>query len=146
MSAPFVERFSARWVDMDFNQHMRNAAYLGCAEETRMRFLVANGFPPDELRRLQLGPVTVEDKLTYKQELRLLEPFSVELTLVAITDDARKMKLRNRVLRDRDGALCATVESVGLWFDIAARRPVAPPEDLRAVWLGLHRSEDFERW
>jgi acyl-CoA thioesterase FadM len=39
MTKPFIEKFRARWADMDFNQHMRNAAYLGCAEETRVRYL-----------------------------------------------------------------------------------------------------------
>ncbi len=29
---PYSIRLFARWPDMDFNQHMRNAAYLGGAD------------------------------------------------------------------------------------------------------------------
>ena len=128
---------------MDFNQHMRNAAYLGVAEETRLRFLEDGGFPMAELYRRRLGPVVVEDLLTYKKELRLLEPFRVDMAIVAISPDARKLKVRNRFFRNSDGALCATVETLILWFDLEARRTVVPPRDLGQLWLGLARTDDF---
>jgi acyl-CoA thioester hydrolase len=144
LPATFSIRLFARWADMDFNQHMRNAAYLGASEDCRMRFLADRGFSMAELQRRQLGPVVLEDKLTYKQELKLLEPYRVELSLAAITRDGRRMKLRNTFTRDADTALVAAVESVVLWLDLAARKPVVPPEELRAAWLGLARSSDFE--
>jgi acyl-CoA thioester hydrolase len=133
----------ARWPDMDFNQHMRNAAYLGASEDCRMRFLSEKGFTMDEFRSRLLGPVVVEDRLVYKKERQLLEPFRVDLALAAITRDARRMKVRNSFFRGSDGALAAVVESVVVWFDLKARKPVAPPEDLGAAWLGLARTDDF---
>jgi acyl-CoA thioester hydrolase len=141
---PFVQEYRARWADMDFNQHMRNAAYLGCGEETRMRFLDAHGFTMEEFVRRRLGPVVVEDRLTYHRELRLLERFSVDLAVAGITRDARKMKIRNRFFRGADDELVATLDSFVLWFDLAARRPVTPPADLAGLWLGLARTDDFE--
>ncbi|MEW5848586.1 MAG: thioesterase family protein [Myxococcota bacterium] len=140
-----VEQYRARWADMDFNQHMRNAAFLGVAEETRMRFLEAHGFGMAEFQKRQLGPVVLEDKLTYKQELKLLEPFSVDLALAAITSDARRMKVRNRVMK-ADGSLAAVVDSVVLWFDLVARKPVTPPPELVRLWQELDRTSDFEAW
>ena len=128
---------------MDFNQHMRNAAFLGCSEEARMGFLEAHGWTMAEFVKRRLGPVVLEDRLVYRKELQLLEPFRVDLALAAITEDGRRMRLRNRFLRASDGALCAVVESVILWLDLDARRPVAPPADLRDLWLGLARTEDF---
>ena len=143
MGEPYVQEYRARWADMDFNQHMRNAAYLGVAEETRLRFLEDAGFPMAELYRRRLGPVVVEDILTYKMELRLLEPFRVDMATSAISPDARKMKVRNRFFRSSDGALCATVETLILWFDLEARRTTAPPPEMGQLWLGLARTEDF---
>lgn len=131
---------------MDFNQHMRNAAYLGCSEETRMRYLDANGFGMAEFVKRRLGPVVVEDKLTYKHELALLESFRVDMTLAAATEDLRRMKVRNRFTRASDGAVCAIVESVVLWFDLAQRKPIAPPPELAAVWRSLARADDFQVW
>src|SRR5215813_7966104 len=129
MSEPYVQEYRARWADMDFNQHMRNAAYLGVAEETRFRYLASNGWGMEEFQRRQIGPVVLEDRITYKKELRLLEPFRVDFALIGISGDARKFRLRNRFFRTSDEALCATVESFGVWFDIAQRRPVAPPPE-----------------
>jgi len=143
MSEPYVQEYRARWADMDFNQHMRNAAFLGCSEETRMRFLDANGWTMEAFVQRRLGPVVVEDRLSYKKELRLLEPFTVDLALAGASEDGRKMKLRSRIARSSDGALCAVVESVVLWLDLAARKPVAPPPELLAVWLKLARTEDY---
>ena len=143
MPTAFVQDYRARWVDMDFNQHMRNAAYLGWSEETRMRFLDAHGWSMDEFTRLRLGPVVVEDRLTYRSELRLLEPFQVDLVVAGISSDARKMRVRNHFRRTADGGPCAMVESVILWFDLAARNAVAPPPALRDLWLSLPRTDDF---
>ena len=143
MPIAFVQDYRARWADMDFNQHMRNAAYLGWSEETRMRFLDTHGWSMAEFTRRRLGPVVVEDRLTYRTELRLLEPFQVDLVLAGISSDARKMRVRNHFRRTTDGAPCATVESVIVWFDLAARKTVAPPPELRDLWLSLARTDDF---
>ena len=143
MAEPYVQEYRARWADMDFNQHMRNAAYLGVAEETRLRFLESGGWTMAEFMRQRLGPVVVEDVLTYRKELRLLEPFRVDMATAAITADARKMKVRNRFFRESDGALCATVDSLVLWFDLEARGAVVPPPQLGQLWLDLARTEDF---
>ena len=131
---------------MDFNQHMRNAAYLGCSEDTRMKYLDASGWTMREFTARQIGPVVLEDKLLYRKELGLLEKFRVDMNLAAITEDARRMKVRNRFFRESDDALCAVVDSVIIWFDIAARRPVAPPPELAALWLSLPRTDDFEAY
>ena len=144
LPSTFSIRLFARWPDMDFNQHMRNAAYLGASEDCRMRFLADRGFTMAELQRLQLGPVVLEDRLAYKKELKLLEAFRVELALLAITRDGRRMKLRNTFTREPDAALVAVVESVVLWLDLAARRPITPPDALKAAWFGLARTDDFE--
>jgi acyl-CoA thioester hydrolase len=139
----FSIRLFARWPDMDFNQHMRNAAYLGASEDCRMRFLADHGFTMDRFRELQLGPVVLEDRLSYKKELKLLEGFRVELALANITHDGRRMKVRNTFYRDSDDGLVAVVESVVLWFDLVGRKPITPPEELKGIWLSLARTSDF---
>lgn len=145
-AVPYSLSLFARWSEMDFNQHMRNAAFLGASEDCRTRFLEERGFGVHELQRRRLGPVVLEDKLVYRKELGLLEAYRVELVLAAITRDGRRMKLRNVLHRERDGALAATVESVVLWLDLEARKPIVPPDELREVWLGLARAEDFAFW
>jgi acyl-CoA thioester hydrolase len=140
----FAIQLFARWPDMDFNQHMRNAAYLGASEDCRMRFLAEHGFTMEEFRKRKIGPVVLEDRLVYKKELQLLEGFRVDLALAAITRDGRRMRVRNSFYREQDSALVAVVESVVMWLDLAARKPIAPPEQLKAAWFALARTSDFE--
>lgn len=144
MSNTFSQSFRAGWADMDFNQHMRNAAYLGYSEQTRMLYLDANDWTMAEFMKRKIGPVVLEDRLTYRKELKLLEPFRVELVLAGITADGGRMRVRNRFLRESDGALAAVVDSLVLWMDLASRKPIAPPEELARLWQSLPRSEDFQ--
>ncbi len=145
MGELFVEAFRARWTDMDF-QHMRSGAFLECAEETRVRFLSEHGWPMARFLEASIAPVALEDKLTYRHELRLLDAFRVDLAVAAITPDARWMKVRSRFVRDLGDVHVATVETVLVCHDVQTRKPVVPPGALASVWLGAARTPDFEAW
>ena len=133
----------ARWPDIDFNQHMRNAAYLGASEDCRMQFLTDRGFGLEEFARRKLGPVVLEDRIRYRRELRPLEPFVVQLLLAGATRDCRRIRVRNRIVRSSDRELSATVDSLVMWLDIETRKTIVPPEELQSCWLGLARTNDF---
>ena len=145
MSVSFSREYRAQWRDMDFNQHMANAVFLDYAGNTRILFFDSVGFTAEKFVERQLGPVIVEDRLVYKQEIRMLEYFTVDFECVASSADGRRFKVRNRFTTAAHG-LCATVDSVGLWFDLAGRRPVVPPQDLREAFAALARSDDFQDW
>ena len=145
MGVIFSQEYRAQWRDMDFNQHMANSAFLDYASNTRIQFFDSMGFTAATFAELQLGPVILEDRLVYTREIRLLESFTVDFQSVASDADGRRFKVRNRFTTVA-GGLCATVDSIGLWFDLAARRPVVPPDDLRAAYSRLARSDDFEAW
>jgi acyl-CoA thioester hydrolase len=144
MNESFVAEFRARWADMDFNQHMGNAAYLACSEETRIGYLARNGWTMEHFAQRQIGPVVLEERLIYKKEIKLHEPFRVDLMLAGITADGRRFKIRNRFFRPENNALCAIVESTAVWFDLNARKPLSPPPpELRDIWNSLARTDDF---
>jgi len=145
MSVSFSHEYRAQWRDMDFNQHMSNSAFLDYAGNTRMLFLESCGFTVATFAERQIGPVILEDVLTYSREIRMLEPFTVDVQLAGVTPDARRFKLRNQFVTGPD-VVCARVDSVGLWLDLRLRRPTVPPDDLRDAWLSLEHSPDFEDW
>jgi len=141
----FSHEYRAQWRDMDFNQHMANAAYLDYAANTRMLFLDSVGFTAATFAERGLGPVILEDRLVYRREIRMLETFTVDYQATASTADGRRFKLRNRFTSATQD-LCATVDSIGLWFDLVARRPIIPPDDLQEAFARLARSDDYEEW
>ena len=120
-----------------FNQHM-NAANTRLEQETRCGSSMHTA-EHGRVHRLHLGPVVVEDRLTYRSELRLLEPFQVDLVVAGISA-TRKMR-------------CGTT-SAGLPTDAVRhggeRHPLVRPGARKAVALLLRcdlwlapRTDDF---
>jgi acyl-CoA thioester hydrolase len=144
VATAFSQTYRALWRDMDFNQHMMNAAFLDYAANTRFLFMDSVGITATRFAEVQLGPVVLEDHVTYRREIRLLQEFAVDLACVAGTADGRRFKLRNEFTSS--GKVCAVVESIGVWFDLAKRKATAPPDDVRDAFLVTARADDFERW
>jgi acyl-CoA thioester hydrolase len=145
MAVTFTHEYRAQWRDMDFNQHMANSAFLDYASNTRILFFDSVGFTARTFAELRIGPVVLDDRLVYRREVRLLESFTVDFQTVALSPDGRRFKVRNRFTTEAQG-LCATVDSVGLWFDLVERRPVVPPADLQQAFGALARAGDFAEW
>jgi len=143
-AAPFSITTFAGWGDMDANAHMANFAYLNKCVDARMGFFKQHGFPVTEFAKRRIGPVLRRDELEYHREVGLHEPITVTLTLAGMADDGSRFRLVNEVLKE-DGALAARVRCEGGWMDLAARRLIAPPEDLRAALAAMPHAAGFER-
>ena len=139
----FEQSFHVTWAHLDANGHMANTAYLDLVVDVRFMYFSSQGFPPAEFRRLGLGPVVRRDEVDYYRELHLLEPVRVNLLLAGLSDDASRFRIVNEIRRE-DGQLAARVTSLGGWFDLAARRLVAPPPPLAQALHALDRTPDFQ--
>ena len=140
---PFEKTFHVAWAMLDANAHMANTAYLDICVDIRMMYFASRGFAASEFARLRIGPVVRRDEVDYVRELHLLDPIRVTFALAGISDDASRFKLRNEIYRE-DGQLAARVTSLGGWFDLNARKLIAPPEALAEVLRALDRIEEFE--
>lgn len=132
----------AGWADMDFNGHMKNTAYLDKSADVRQMFLMENGFPMEEFRRLRIGPVVAKDEVEYFKEVHLQEKIEVTCMLAGHSTDGSRFILRHEIFRP-DGKRAARVSSLGGWLDLAARKLVAPPPALLAAMESLAKSDDF---
>ena len=140
MTVPYSEELVVRWADVDFNGHMKNTAYLDVCVDVRLHYFARHGFTAVEFARLRIGPVVRRDEADYFRELRLLEPFTVDLELAGKSPDGSRFRLQNRFLR-RDGELVARVVSTGGWLDLEARKLIAAPERLGELLDALPRAE-----
>lgn len=141
--AEFAATFQVTWSDLDSNNHLRNTAYLDYAAQTRMLFFAAQGFPPEAFGQHGVGPVALEDTVSYRRELKLLQAFSVSFSCAGMNDMGSKFLIENRIIRE-GGKLCATVRTRGIWMDLTARKAVAPPETLMRAMRALPQTDDFE--
>jgi acyl-CoA thioester hydrolase len=134
----------AGWADMDANAHMANFAYLNKCVDARMGFFKQHGLPVTEFAKRRIGPVVRRDELEYHREIGLLEPITVTLALAGMADDGSRFRLVNEILKP-DDKLAARIRSEGGWMDLAARKLVAPPDDLREALAAMPQTADFER-
>ncbi|MEM7596429.1 MAG: thioesterase family protein [Pseudomonadota bacterium] len=139
----FTASFQVTWADLDGNNHMRNTGYLDYAAQTRMIFFASHGFTPDAFTAHNVGPVALEDTVSYLRELRLLDVFRVSFALAGMSENGAKFMLENQIKRE-DGKLCATVRTRGIWMDLRARKAVAPPEALFQAMQTLTKTKDFD--
>ncbi|HMK37357.1 MAG TPA: thioesterase family protein [Desulfomonilaceae bacterium] len=140
----FEKKLYASWGDMDFNSHMRNTAYLDKAGDVRMMFFSEHGFPMSEFARLKIGPIITKDEIEYFREVSLLDELKVNLEIAGLSDDGSRWLMRNEFFCS-DSKLAAKVTSVGGWLDLAARKPVPPPEKLLVALRSLPRASDFQK-
>jgi acyl-CoA thioester hydrolase len=143
-SKAFAITTMAGWADMDANAHMANFAYLSKCVDARMGFFKEHGFPATEFARRRIGPVVRRDELEYHREIGLLEPITVTLELAGMADDGSRFRLINEILKG-DGKLAARIRSEGGWMDLAARKLIAPPADLREALAAMPPAVEFER-
>ena len=141
--SPHVYATIAGWADMDANAHMANFAYLNKCVDSRMSFFKLNGFPVTEFAKRRIGPVVRRDELEYFREVGLHEPITVTLALGGIAADGSRFRLVNEVIL-ADGRVAARIRSEGGWLDLAARKLIAPPEDLRMALAAMPHAPDFE--
>jgi acyl-CoA thioester hydrolase len=139
---PFEKQFVVAWSHLDANGHMANTAYLDVVVDVRFMYFTQCGFPPSEFAKRRFGPVVRRDEVDYFKELRMHQVMTVDLQLSGISDDASRFKLRNSIRRE-DGELAATITTLGGWIDLAARKLIAPPEELAAALRALDRTADF---
>lgn len=134
--------FQVTWADLDANRHMRNAAYLEYASQTRFFYLAQHGFTPEAFAKHDIGPAILKDEISYRRELRFLEKFTVTFEEAGRNADASRTILVNRVIRE-DGKVCAEIHSMFVWIDLKERKVVPPPPALLAAMDAVARTEDW---
>jgi acyl-CoA thioester hydrolase len=140
---PFSMAAVAGWADMDANAHMANFAYLNKCVDARMSFFKQQGFAVTDFAKRRIGPVLRRDELEYHREVGLLEPITVTLALAGMAVDGSRFRLLNEVLKE-GGVLAARVRCEGGWMDLAARKLIAPPDDLREALAAMPQAVEFE--
>ena len=138
----FQPTFKVNWADLDANNHMRNTGYLDYAAQTRFLFLNSSGFTPADFNAEQIGPVIFSDEIIYRNELRFLDEFSVDLKLGGISEDGSRFIFINNFISG-GGKHFATVKTKAAWFDLQSRKLKPPPARLKKVLEQMDKSEDF---
>ncbi len=139
----FTRTFTIRWADCDANGHLRNTCYSEYAIEVRMAALTAGGFGFPEMKAANLGPVLLREEVDYLRECHMGETLTVTVSLLGLSPDGARWRFGHEVLK-ASGKVAARLVVSGAWMDLAARKLAPPPDQLRAIFDGVARGEEFE--
>jgi acyl-CoA thioester hydrolase len=135
---PFRIRMDVRSYELDTQGHVTTAAYLQYADHVRWKLLEAAGVDLDELRRLGLGPVTLETTVRFVRELR--RGHEVDVSCAFEWPGGKTGRVVQQLHRVDDGSLVAELRSVGGLLDLDARTLVPAPNE---VWRRLARHPEL---
>ncbi|WP_174873131.1 acyl-CoA thioesterase [Vogesella oryzae] len=138
----FDKEVEIRWADIDANQHLRHSAYADLCAHSRIEWLQAAGFGPQQFKALAFGPVLFRESTEYRREIHLGERITIRLSLAAASPDNGRWTFRHELYKP-DGQLAAIHEVTGAWMDLAARKLIPPPAALQSLLAELAHSADF---
>lgn len=139
----FKRTFDVRWADLDPNNHMRHTAYNDYAAHVRLTTLAQLGVSAKKLQEAKMGPVLFTEQINYFKELRPGESFTVDISVLASSQDQRKWKMKHNICKS-DGSLAAEVIVTGAWLDLEIRKVKAPPEEIQTMLSKMPKDQNHE--
>lgn len=121
---PFSVRMAVRSSDLDPQFHVNGSVYIQFANHSQFMCIQAAGVSIEDLVTSNLGPVTLETSIRYRNELRGGDEVDVDSHW--IWGDGKTYRLEH-VLRRMDGKVAAEVTHVSALLDLTARHLVADP-------------------
>jgi acyl-CoA thioester hydrolase len=116
------------WVD--YNGHMNVAYYVLAFDQGVDKLFDALGVGADYLARTGHSIFALQAHVAYERELCLGESLSVRSMVLAV--DRKRMHLFHEMFHAEEGWRAATMESMAIHVDMAARRSAPFPPDILA--------------
>lgn len=120
---------------IDHVGHMNVQSYVGRFDEASWHFLARLGLTPSSLAERGCGLVALDQRIQYRREVLAGSLLHISSALL----DVRVKTLRyvHRMRNSETHEEVATMELLVGYFDLATRRTVALPDDVRARTLRM---------
>lgn len=116
--------------ECDVNGHMNVRFYVGKFDEGTWQFMAQIGASRDELKRRNCGPMAVSQNIAYKRELMPGDTVAVHSSVSALGKTS--CRFRHVMTDTATGEVAAEMEIVGVFVDLARRKPMPLWPELRA--------------
>ena len=116
--------------ECDVNGHMNVRFYVGKFDEGTWQFMAQIGASRDELKRRNCGPMAVSQNIAYKRELMPGDTVVVRSSVSALGKTS--CRFRHVMTDTATGEVAAELEIVGVFVDLAQRKPMPLWPELRA--------------
>jgi acyl-CoA thioester hydrolase len=133
----FVHRLEVRFRDCDPMGHTNNAVYLTYLEQARFsHWRSLWGFGTPQLPPGLPGVILARVECDYKRPATYGDVLEIRLTVAEIGRTSFRYECE---IVDEQGRTVATAKTVQVMYDYATEKPVAIPDEIRAL---LHGSGD----
>lgn len=139
---PFSATCEVRWSDLDPNGHARHTAFLDWATHARLMAFASQGISTARMHEFGVGPVLFREEADYLREVSGEDRITVTFEFAAASDDWKHFRIQHLLTR-QDEVPCAKVVVRGAWFDLKARKVIAPPEAIARACAALPRAKGF---
>lgn len=130
------------WSQVDANMHLRHSAYADFAAQARLNMLQQYGMNPEEMAKLNIGPILFREELLYLREVRGNDIVKVTCAFTKARADGSRWSIRHEMYRS-DGTQAATINVDGAWIDTVKRKLISLPVDVNEKFMSAPRSTDF---
>ncbi len=128
----------------DYNGHLNVAYYHLVFDRSTERLLESIGLGEDFLQRESGSVFALEDRLTYRREVREGDP--IRITLQLLDFDHKRVHFFLRMYHETQGYLAATCEHLSTFVDMSVRRSAPmPPAVYDALSRLFEEHRDLER-
>ncbi|HEY3884469.1 MAG TPA: thioesterase family protein [Vicinamibacterales bacterium] len=127
----FTHRLEVRFRDCDPMGHTNNAVYLTYLEQARLaHWRSLWGYTPQLAQTKGPGVILARVECDYKRAARFGDLLDVRLR---VSDVGRSSFKYEYEITDEKGGAVASARTVQVMYDYAASRPLAIPDDIRAL-------------
>lgn len=124
---PFTVRIAARGYEVDSNGHVAGAVLLQYGQHARWECLRAAGIDQAGLAARGIGPVSLEERIRFHQEIHAGQEVVVSCTFT--WGEGKSFRVEQEI-RLPDGTLIADIANVGGLLDLKGRSLVPRPDQI----------------
>jgi acyl-CoA thioester hydrolase len=121
------------WHEVDAFGHMGVQYYQARFTESLAQLYALSGFPVADLLAEQRAVVAVEQRISYRRELRHLDMIIIRSAFTRL--GGKSLALRHALFNGIDPDPCAVLDQTNVMFSLELRRSISVPDDLRALIL-----------
>ncbi|MCW5774584.1 MAG: thioesterase family protein [Rhodospirillaceae bacterium] len=115
--------------ECDWNGHMNVRFYVGKFDEGTWQFMAQIGASREALAQRNCGAMAVSQNIAYKRELVAGDAVAVRTSVQAV--GTTSCRFRHIMIETVSGGVAADMDVVGVFVDLATRRPMPIWPELR---------------
>ncbi|MBK8227808.1 MAG: thioesterase family protein [Flavobacteriales bacterium] len=139
--APYRQRVTFRWADIDANFHVRHSVYYDLGSQQRIHALSANGLTMRHMQQGSFGPVIFREECRFLKEIKPEDEVDIVVGVKGLSKDYRKFIFQHAFMRGEE--LCAMVQVEGAWFNSTQRKIDVPPQLVVDAVNDFPKADDF---